>query len=66
MKIEKFKQWYQVKSKDGFTITQFLTEQEARLFIAGSTNLPVADQHIGERLSHRRKGYTTRKVNIYP
>lgn len=47
MKIVRFKHWFQVKNDDGFTIAQFLTENEARIFSGTTSSLPCADLKLG-------------------
>lgn len=65
MWIEKWKQWYQVKD-NGYTVAQFIKWSDAKAFILGSSQLPCADLHLGNEGVSRKKGYSTRRISIYP
>lgn len=65
MKIERFKQWFQVRD-NGYTVAQFLKESDAKAFILGSTQLPCADLHLGNEGVSNKRGYSTRRISIYP
>lgn len=64
MRIEKWKQWWQVRD-NGYTVAQFLTRREAETFRLLHHSLPAADERLGEE-SVGRKAVTVRKINIYP
>lgn len=65
MKIEKFKQWFQVRN-NGYTLAQFLTYQEAVYFLRSATQFTAADLHLGNEGVSMNKGYTTRRISVYP
>ena len=66
MKIVQWKQWYQVRSAEGFTVFQSTNRSEAEAFRASASPLPCADTHIGETLTSSRRGFVTKKISIYP
>ena len=65
MKVRRFKQWWQVLSKEGFTVAQFLSERHARAYAASGISLP-ASENFNQFLVNNRRGYTMRRITIYP
>lgn len=66
MKIDKFKRWYQVRNAEGHVVFQTLNENEARLFAGFPVNFPASAMHLGEEPVFRKRGFVTRRINIYP
>lgn len=65
MKIVRFKRWWQVTSDEGGTIEQFLTEEDAKRFIfVANNNAGLCETKM--RVASRHRGYTVRRINIYP
>ena len=65
MKVRRWKQWWQVLSKEGFTVAQFLSEKQARDYAASGISLPVAD-NLEYHLVSNTRGHVMRRINIYP
>lgn len=65
MKVRRWKQWWQVLSKEGFTVAQFLSEREARAYAASGISLPAAENFAFLLVSNTR-GHVMRRINKYP
>lgn len=68
MRIEKWKQWFQVRNDDGNVVAQYLSHNEALIAIGGGGNFRngCTTMHLGNEPVHQRKGTVIRRINKYP
>ena len=67
MRIEKWKNWYQVRNNDGFVVAQFLSRGAALAAIGGGIIQDgCTTMHLGNEAVNQRKGRVVRRIKIYP
>lgn len=64
-RIKRFKNWWQIV-KDGYTVTQFLSRTQAESFLDICSDFPAAQLNLGEERVSQKKGFSMRRISIYP